>query len=181
MKKFALSLAAGMIAATAAFAANDRPAQEADAAAPPISIDTPTFVKAASGANEFELQSSRLAEQKAASEEIKQVAAEIIRDHEKAGVDLKAALEKSGKPVPAEPPVLAPKQAAMIKLLESASGADFDALYIDMQAGAHMEAVTLFHNFAGSGDDPNVVAFAKATLPALKMHTMHVMEIVQAQ
>jgi putative membrane protein len=180
MKQIAVPLAAGLLAATAAFAAGT-PAKKADAAMPSVSIDTPTFVKVASGANEFEIRSSRLAEQKAASTDVKKVAAEIVRDHEKAGAELKAALEKSGKPAPAEPPVLAPKQAAMIKLLEGAEGADFDTLYIDMQAGAHMEAVTLFRNFAGTGDDPNVVAFARETLPALEMHTVHVMDVVQAQ
>ncbi|MBE7186379.1 MAG: DUF4142 domain-containing protein, partial [Methylobacterium mesophilicum] len=99
---------------------------------------------------------------------------------ERAGMDLKAALEKSKMPAPPEPPALAPKQAAMLRLLQGASGAEFDALYIDMQAGAHMEAVSLFRTFKDSGDDKNVVAFAKATLPALEKHTMHVMDLVQA-
>lgn len=179
MKRIALPLAAGLLAATAALAAN-MPAKDADAAKPPVAVDTPTFVKVVSGANEWEIRSSRLAEQKAVSADVKQVAAEIIKDHEKAGMGLKAALEKGGKPAPAEPPKLAPKQAAQLKLLEAANGPEFETLYIDMQAGAHMEAVTLFRNFAGSGDDPNVVAFARDTLPKLEMHTMHVMELVQA-
>lgn len=179
MKIFALPLAAALLAASAAFAA-DKPAKPANAATPPLAVDTTTFVKTASGANEFEIRSSKLAEEKAASADVKDVAATIIKDHEKAGKDLKAALEKSGKPAPAEPPMLAPKQGAMLKLLEGASGAEFETLYIDMQAKAHMEAVTLFRNFAGTRDDANVVAFAKETLPALEMHTMHVMELVKA-
>lgn len=176
MKKIALSLAAGMMA-TAALAAANMPAKDADAATPPIKVDTPTFVKVASGANEWEIQTSKLAEEKAASADVKKVAAEIIAGHTKAAADMKAALEKSDKPVPA--PMLAPKQQDQLRQLQALSGAEFDNVYINMQAKAHMEAITLFRNFAGTGDDANVVAFAKGTLPDIEMHTMHIMEAVQ--
>lgn len=176
MKTMMLPLVAGLMTATAAFAAS-MPAKDADAASPPIKIDTPTFVKVASGANEWEIQTSKLAEEKASAADVKKVAAEIIKGHTEAGENLKAALGKSSKPAPA--PMLAPKQQEQLKQLQAANGADFDALYINMQAHAHMEAIALFRNFAGTGDDENVVAFAKKTLPDIEMHTMHILEAVQ--
>ena len=178
MKKIMLPLAAGVMAATAAFAA-PVPAKKADAATPPITVDTPTFVKVASGANEWEIQTSKLAEEKASSADIKSVAAEIIKGHTEAGENLKKALAESGKPAPA--PILAPKQQEQLKQLQAAAkGAEFETLYINMQAHAHTEAITLFRNFAGTGDDKNVVAFAQKTLPDIEMHTMHIKEALQA-
>ena len=63
---------------------------------------------------------------------------------------------------------------------EAAEGSDFQTLYIDMHAQAHREAVALFRTYAGSGDDAAVVAFAKATLPALEMHMTHVTALAKA-
>lgn len=56
--------------------AAEKPAP-AGSAAPMMSVDTPTFVKAVAGANEFEIQSSKLAETKSQKGDIKKVAAVI--------------------------------------------------------------------------------------------------------
>jgi len=68
----------------------------------------------------------------------------------------------------------------MLKLLDAASGDEFQALYIDMQTVAHMEAVTLFATYAKGGDDEAVKTFAEKTLPTLEMHKSHVMKLVAA-
>ncbi len=166
----ALALATTPLAVHAA----EPPAAEVDAM---LAIDTPTFVKIVSSSNAFEIESSKLAEQKSALPDVKEFATQMIADHTKAGEDLKAALAGSGA---AEPPTtaLAPKHAAMLKLLQDADAASFDMLYIDMQAGAHMEAVSLFQTFAKGGDNDAVKAFATATLPTLQMHKEHVKDLV---
>ena len=69
-------------------------------------------------------------------------------------------------------------QSGMLKLLEGAQGQDFDMLYVDMQAGAHMEAVALFDTYSKPGDDAALTSFAKQTLPTLEMRLMHVKELV---
>ncbi|WP_156386539.1 DUF4142 domain-containing protein [Aureimonas sp. Leaf454] len=179
MKILSLSLSLSLplplmlaLAAPAALAAE--PAREPDAAAAMMTVATPDFAKTVMSSDQFEIQSSRMAETKAQSAEVKTFAAEMIRDHEKAEADLKAAL---GADAPAAPE-LAPKHAAMLKQLEAADGGDFQTLYIDMQAQAHREAVALFRTYAGSGDTAEVVAFAKATLPVLEGHAMHVKSLV---
>lgn len=149
-------------------------AADAGAADPMMAIAAAQFVPAVASSNAFEIRSSELAQEKAPSQDVKDFAAQMIADHAKAGEDLKAAL---GDAPPPEDP-LSPKHAQMIALLEGADGADFERLYIDMQAGAHMEAVSLFRTFAKSGDDEQVVAFAEATLPTLERHETHIMEIV---
>ena len=179
MKTFAIVAAAGtMLLSTTAFAQEALPGTEADAM---FAVDTPTFVKVVSSSNEFEIQSSELAEEKGQSDQVKELAAQIIADHTKAAEDLAAALEEAGAEAPPDPPVLSPKHEAMIALLEGAEGEEFEMLYIDMQAMAHMEAVSLFRTFADGGDSEPVQAFAAETLPTLVMHLDHVKEIVASE
>ena len=170
LKASAIALAMSM--AGGAYAATEK------MPSPMFMVETPDWVKTVTSSNMFEIESSKLAEQKGTTEDVKTFAAQMIKDHTKAGEDLKATLEKAKMQPP--PEALSPKHAAMMKLLQDANGTDFEMLYIDMQASAHMEAVSLFQTYAGSGDNAAVKAFAKATLPTLEMHKMHVKKLVAA-
>lgn len=146
-------------------------------AAPMMTIDKATFVKMVTSSNELEIRSSELATQNSDQAGIKMAANMIIADHSRAGEKLKATLEgKGGGPV--EPVKLAPKHQKMLDQLQSAKGKDFDMLYLDMQAQAHMEAVGLFRTYAASGDDQSLVGFAKETLPSLETHLGHVKMLI---
>ncbi|MTE01287.1 DUF4142 domain-containing protein [Paracoccus sp. YIM 132242] len=145
------------------------PAQETD-------VDPPAFVGMAASSNAFEIRSSQMATDKATDPALKDFAARMIADHEKAGADLKAAA--GDIPLPAEPTA---EHMAMIGLLENARGAEFDNLYKTMQVRAHAEAVGLFQTFAETGSDPDLQAFAAATLPTLEEHRAHIEEITTGQ
>lgn len=130
-----------------------------------------------SSANEFEIRSSELANQNAKRGDVKKAADMIIADHTKAGKTLKAIL--SAKDVAVEEPVkLAPKHEKILDQLKAAKSEEFDALYIDIQTQAHMEAIALFRTYAGSGDDQSIVGFAKRTLPSLETHMAHVKMLI---
>ncbi|WP_162245000.1 MULTISPECIES: DUF4142 domain-containing protein [unclassified Rhizobium] len=176
-----MHLAAFAVALTVQpIAAQEMKPKPAGDAAPMMAVDTPTFVKMVTSSNEFEIRSSELAKRNADQEGIKMAADMIIADHKKAGGKLKATLEAKGG-APAEPVKLAPKHQKMLDQLQSAKGKDFDTLYLDMQAQAHMEAVGLFRTYAGSGDDQSLVGFAKETLPSLETHLGHVMMLIAKQ
>jgi putative membrane protein len=164
----ALSLLAPAVAVAAM-------AKSADTAAAPMNVDKASFVKVVTSSNAFEIESSKLAEEKAKDADVKEFAKQMISDHTMAGEDLKKAAK-----VGDEPPVLSPKHAAMLETLKGASEQDFQPLYIEMQTMAHMEAVTLFATYAKGGDDAAVKAFAAKTLPKLEMHKMHVLKLVAA-
>ena len=149
--------------------------KSADTAAAPMNVDKASFVKVVTSSNAFEIESSKLAEQKAKDADVKEFAKQMISDHTVAGEELKKAAKLGD-----EPPVLSPKHAAMLETLKGASDLDFQALYIAMQTTAHMEAVTLFATYAKGGDDAAVKAFAEKTLPKLEMHKMHVLKLVAA-
>jgi putative membrane protein len=147
----------------------------ADTAAPAMAVDKASFVKVVTSSNEFEIESSQLAEQKAKDSDVKDFAKKMISDHTMAAEGLKKAA-KLGDAAP----MLSPKHAAMMAILKGATDQEFEPLYIDMQTSAHMEAVSLFATYAKGGDDPAVKAFAKKTLPKLEMHKMHVLKLVAA-
>jgi putative membrane protein len=161
-----------LLTSSASFAA--MPAS-ADKAAAAMNVDKASFVKVVTSSNAFEIESSKLAEQKAKDADVKAFAAAMIKDHTMAAEELKKAA-KLGE----EAPKLSPTHAAMLETLKGASDQDFQPLYIEMQSTAHMEAVTLFATYAIGGDDAAVKAFAAKTLPKLEMHKMHVMKLVEA-
>lgn len=148
---------------------------KADTAAAAYNVDKASFVKVVSSSNAFEIESSKLAEQKAKDADVKEFARQMIADHTKAGEGLKKAAKLEGPE-----PAMAPKHAAMLETLKGASEQDFQPLYIDMQAAAHNEAVSLFATYAKGGDDKAVKAFARKTLPTLEMHKMHVQKLLAA-
>jgi putative membrane protein len=161
-----------LLTSTAAMAA--MPAS-ADKAAAAMNIDKASFVKVVTSSNAFEIESSKLAKQKAKDADVKKFAKQMITDHTMAAEELKKAAMLGDAA-----PILSPKHAAMLEILKGASEQEFQPLYIDMQASAHMEAVTLFATYAKGGDDPAVKEFAAKTLPRLEMHKMHVTKLVAA-
>lgn len=165
-------LSFSLLMSSTAFAAKPESANKAVAA---MNIDKATFIKAVSSSNAFEIESSRLAEQKAKDSDVKKFAQQMVADHTMAGEELKHSAKLGN-----EAPKLLPKHAAMLELLKGASEQDFEPLYINMQATAHIEAVTLFATYAKGGDDAAVKEFAAKTLPKLEMHKRHVMKLVAA-
>jgi putative membrane protein len=162
-----------LLMSSAAFAAMP---ESADKAAAAMNVDKATFVKVVTSSNAFEIESSKLAEQKAKDADVKEFAKQMVADHTMAGEELKKAAKLGDEAF-----ALSPKHAAMLETLKGASEQEFQPLYIDMQTNAHMEAVTLFATYAKGGDDPAVKEFATKTLPKLEMHKMHVMKLVAAR
>ena len=155
-------------------------AKPAGDASPVFVVDTSSFLIQTMSSNQFEIQSSELAKEKDQEVAIVEVADMIIADHTKAGETLEALL--ADHPArPAEPTALSPKHQKMLDQLQAAAGADFKALYLDMQVQAHMEAIALFRTYAGSGDDQTLVGFARETLPALETHLAHITAVMQGE
>ena len=165
----ALALLAAPIAympTTAALAAQDTAA----------AVSTPEdFAKTAAAANMFEIESSRLALEKASSDEVKQFAQHMIDDHTKAGDEMKQAAQADG--VTDIPSSLDDKHQAMLDELEGTSEDQFDAAYVDMQVNAHKEAVDLFEGY--SKQDGELAKFAQNTLPTLEEHYETIQKVDQ--
>jgi len=168
MKKHCLWIAAGIIFAGPALAQTQSGTTETSEV-PPLAVESPQqFVEKAAVSNMFEIESSKLAQQKGQQDAVKTYAQKMIDDHTKAGEQMKAAAQADG--ISSIPTELDQEHKAKLEQLNAASGAEFDQLYTQMQRQAHEEAVGLFKGFAGSGGDSKLQEFAEATLPTLEQH-----------
>jgi len=169
------------IATLALLAGSPSMAQSASGV-PPVSenkVDTDTFTRALVSANRFEIDSSKLAEEKGVAADVRDFASLMVKDHARIAADFKMALEKSqttASTTPGGPPLL-PNDQAMLDQLKALNGEAFQAKYITLQTQAHKQAVAMFSTYAQSGDDPALKEFAKKTLDTLKMHEMHLKDV----
>lgn len=126
------------------------------------------FMKQAAENNHAEIESSRLAVQKASDPAVKAFAQQMVADHGKTGQELAALASTKGVELPDGPSMM---QKAKLKLLEAADGENFDRRYSEtMGLAAHRDAIALFQKAAKEARDPEVKAFATKTLPALQGH-----------
>lgn len=134
------------------------------------------FVTKASGANQFEISTSKLALERSKNEDVRSFAQMMVDDHMATGKKLKLTLADSGSEAkPAKK--LDGAHQKKLDSLKQVSAEQFDARYIDLQTDAHREAVALFKNYSINGEDSALTGFAKETLPALKEHLAQVQKL----
>lgn len=140
------------------------------AAAPAMAKKTAAdFVNTAAVANQFEIDSSKLALQKSQDDGVKNFAQQMVDDHTKAGDELKTASASSkDKIIP--PESLDKKHQDKMDKLNKLDGKKFDKEYIEDQEDAHKAATKLFDDYAKNGDDPALKDFAAKTAPTLHQH-----------
>ena len=144
------------------------------ASAPPAAVTTATaFVPMATSSNLFEIESSRLALERARNPQVRRFAQQMIRDHNMATRRMAAVVTSSGVPMPA--PAMTARHQAMLASVQGAT--DFDAAYMGAQMMAHQESIALFTSYGSNGDVPQLAAFARQTLPNLQMHLDHAQSI----
>jgi putative membrane protein len=137
-----------------------------------------TFVTEAANGGMFEVESSRMALQKATGNEVKSFAQRMVDDHGKANKELEGIAGKIGAKVPGK---MNQKHQGMVDKLKGSSVQQFHAAYISSQEQAHKEAIQLFSGYANSGDNPELKAFASKTLPIIQEHAKHVSEMAKAE
>jgi len=126
-----------------------------------------TFVTKAAQIGLAEVQTGELAKSKAASDQAKQYGDHMVSDHTKTNDQLKQLVSSKQMDMPTAP---AAKDQATLKKLQGLSGAAFDRAYLDSQIAGHKEAISAFQTEVRSGHDPELKAFATATLPNLQEH-----------
>jgi putative membrane protein len=164
VKKLALMFALGLIATPVlAQSLGEKTGINALVGKAPSTAD---FVKIAAISDMFEIESSRLAEQRA-DEPSKKFAAQMITDHTKTSTELKALASKISAELPTG---LDNSHQSKLDKLKALQGAEFDKEYDYMQVDAHEDAVSLFERYAEGGDNADLKAWASKTLPHLKHH-----------
>lgn len=125
------------------------------------------FASKAAGDGMAEVELGKLAQQQAASDQIRQFAKRMVDDHSAAGDQLESIAGQKGIDLPQELPNEAQK---LHDELQQKSGPEFDQAYTAAMVEDHQRAVELFEQEAKSGADADLVAFAEETLPTLQEH-----------
>jgi putative membrane protein len=134
-----------------------------------VAPKTEDFVKTVAISDLFEIESSKLAQQKATAAPVKSFASQMQKDHTKTSTELKG-LVSAGKVKAQLPAAMDDSHKSKLDKLKGLSGADFDKQYVSDQQSAHKDAVDLFERYAKGGDNADLKAWAAKTVPALKHH-----------
>ena len=129
------------------------------------------FVRAAATSDLYEMEASRLAEQRSQNAEVKRFAQHMLRDHGKTTGELKDMLPQlQGVSAQQMATSLDRQHQALLEQLQGAQGAEFDRAFARQQVQSHQAAVDLFRAYAQSGDDARLKQWASQTLPSLEGH-----------
>ena len=150
-------------------AANDVLGANATNAAMPT--DASGFANAVAAADLYEVESARLAADKASNADVKSLAQHIRTDHEKSTSELKSAAGTAN--ISVAPKLDAEKQGLLDELKAAARGADFDKLYVEQQKTAHQKALDLLQGYSSGGDKESLKAFATKASGVVKGHLDH--------
>jgi putative membrane protein len=131
-----------------------------------IAPTTQDFVTQAAISGMFEIESSKLAVEKAAGL-VQDFATEMVADHTKAGAELSREAKAENVSVPT---ALDASNQDKLDKLQKLNGADFTKQYMDYQVSAHKDAVSLFERYGKSGDNSKLKALAVTMLPTLQHH-----------
>jgi putative membrane protein len=131
-----------------------------------ITPKTADFVNEAASSDMFEVESSKLAAQKA-DDQAKKFADQMVTDHTKTSTELKSKAQQANVTLPTE---MSSSQRRMLDKLRGLDGADFSKQYADDQVSVHKDAVSLFERYGKGGDNADLKAWATGTLPTLQHH-----------
>jgi putative membrane protein len=133
-----------------------------------IAPTTADFVKEVAISDMFEIQSSKLAQDKGSASE-KSFASQMVTDHTKTSTELKG-LVSSGKVKADVPTALDSSHQSKLDKLKGESSKDFSSDFDSDQVSAHKDAVSLFERYAKGGDNADLKNWAGKTLPVLQHH-----------
>lgn len=130
-------------------------------------ISAEDFVKEAASGGMWEVRSSQFVADKNVSQETKQFAQRMIKDHSAANERLMALAKAQNIAVPE---TMMDKHQKMYDQLTGLTGKELETKYHQLQAQAHEESLLLFSRAEKSLQDGDLKQFASTTLPTLREH-----------
>jgi len=142
-------------------------------------LDDPTIVAIFDAANTADMETGALAEQRAASKEVRDFGAMLVRDHRmvrQQGRDLAAKLGVT--PTPPKDDQSARDHAAAMARLRTLHGAEFDRAFLQHEAAFHqavIDAVTT--TLLPAIQNPELKALVEKVAPAFQAHLKMAQEL----
>ncbi len=141
--------------------------QKKNDSVPSVQTAANDFATEAASGGMLEVQLGQMAQQKAASQRVKDFGMMMVRDHTKANEELHQIAARKSISLPAE---LADKHKKHLDELSKKSGKEFDKDYIDLMQSDHKEDIDDFTKAADQIRDPELKSFASSHIPVLQMH-----------
>jgi len=123
-------------------------------------------VKAAAGGM-TEIALSKVAEQQATSDKIKDFASMMVTDHSAAGDKLSAIAKAKNIALPSGPDTV---QQNMINDISKKTGKDFDKAYVNQMVKDHQGTLDFFEKEENMVKDTTLKSFITATIPVVQHH-----------
>jgi putative membrane protein len=133
-----------------------------------------SFVRQAASGGMAEVKMGQLAQDKGASDGVKNFGKMMEMDHTNAGNQLKEVAGRNKITVPDK--VNARDQATYDKF-SKLSGSDFDKAYADQMIMDHQKTIALFKKEMNDGQNPDLKGLATETLPTLQEHLKQAREM----
>ncbi len=125
------------------------------------------FIREALEQSTTEVELGKLAQEKASSASVKDMAAKLVDDHEKLNETLKSFATQANVPLTSDLPRKAKKSKEKLSKL---SGEEFDQAYVAMLTKEHKNSVKSYERQAQDSRVPAVKELAEKALPVLKDH-----------
>jgi putative membrane protein len=114
-----------------------------------------------------EAKLGQLAAERAQSSQVREYGDMLRKDHTKSLERASGLANEIGVPASSE---LTDHQRKQFESLQSLSGEEFDTTFLSQMVREHQTDIAKFSAQAQSGSDPEVMAFARDTLPTLQAH-----------
>ena len=137
-----------------------------DTMAAPVNDDVAKFAVKVANAGMTEVELGKMAQEKG-SKSVKEYGAMMVKDHTKAGNELKNLATEKNITLPS---TVSDEMRKHIDDLSKKSGKDFDKDYIDMMVSDHKDVIDGFEGMAKNSKDSAFKNFAVKTLPTLYKH-----------
>jgi putative membrane protein len=132
------------------------------------------FLQQAADDGAAEVSLAQLALKQAGSQQVRQLAQQLLDDHMQANRELVTLANLKQDAQAANPP---PAANEMQQQLQGLHGGDFDRAYVDDMVQSHQRAVELFAKTARNSTDPDIKHFAQTKLPILQHHLVLAREL----
>jgi len=153
-----------------------RPAANAAAPAPATAATGRQYVELAGAGDLYEIESARLAQQKARRPEVREFAGMLLAEHRRSTAALERAAARAQPPIRTGPALNAEQQ-ANLQALAAARGATFDPVWLRQQVNAHEQALTLVTAYAASGEVEALRQHAASVAGPIQRHLARAREL----
>ncbi|HUD95814.1 DUF4142 domain-containing protein [Sphingobium sp.] len=154
--------AADMTSAPAADALDETGAMQAES-------PSQAFANMAAAGDMFEIETSKLAAEKAVSAKVKTFAKQMVSAHTASTEKLTAAAAMATPPI-TPTPRLSAGQEAQLADLKAKAGSAFDEAYAKAQVGAHQATLDTLKGYAAGGEEAALKKFATDLVPTVTAH-----------